>query len=273
MKSIRWLAVVAAVLATGACTGTHSRGPAAGASPRASQPLVLDDGSLTITPARGTPGIQQALAARILAGQELAVADGRLPARLASVSASLPASPGSAGASADLVQRLHLPLAWVYVGYQHPRFTACSGPLPPPAPSHRVAKPSYAWVVIVDAQSGAGYEYVGARAGFCRPATQPTLRRARLGFSIPFTDTKLGPLLVRQTFRVPACGSFESFGGSRVNIAVASVPTAPCAGTPTTRVSTLRARIIERPHARLGLVCWGVYDATLGPPADCVSPD
>ncbi|MFI5100000.1 MAG: hypothetical protein ACHQE5_05740, partial [Actinomycetes bacterium] len=162
-----------------------------------------------------------------------------------------------------------MPLAWVYLAQQPagPGVSGmCSmgGPQQTPLP----ADASRTWAVVMDATSAVGYVYQGTGAGFCRGSV-PTLWPGNWTMSIPYTDTRLGPLSYRQTFRVPACGTFSSWMGGRPSAALATVPTGACHGTPTTRVDTGRGRIIEQPHAKPGLWCWETFDQLYGKPLDC----
>lgn len=174
-----------------------------------------------------------------------------------------------------MVQRLDVPLAWVYVGSQRTGSSMCSGVFPPPtAVPHPIAHPSHAWVVIIDARDGTAYTYVGAGAGTCQPAVQPILRPAVLRYSIPFTVTQIGAARVRLTLSMPPCGSLDSllFAGP-FSMAMASVPSGACHKTATTQVRTIEGRISESPHAPLGLICEGTYDPVLGLPRDCLPRD
>lgn len=241
--------VLLAVAALAGCTHGTSR-----------QPVRLDDGALVVTPVEATSPPGRDVAARVLASQSLPSAQQALTPVLASVSASLP--PGSP------VRRLRLPLAWVYLGTEHLRF-APSCPMvrmattpPPPHASH-------AWALLVDARTGAAYSYAGAGTGACGPSAVPRLTRASLNVSIPFTVERPAPLRIRETFDLPACGHL--WGGS-ASMALASVDTGPCHGSPSKQVVVTYGRLAEKPHARLGLVCYGLHDAKLGAPADCVAP-
>lgn len=278
--ALRILTSAALVVAAGGCSSHPAHHHAA--QPDIA-PLVLDDGALTITPASGSPHITHAFAARVLAGQELAVDQRAMSVSLASVTVSKSLLPvPSCVVPCFTPKDEHIPLAWVYVGHQHPGGMACSGvgfqrPLPTPSPA--ISHPSGDWVVIVDANNGTADVYRGVGTGFCFPSTVPAIAVANIVYSVPFSDDHLGPLLVRQTVRIPPCGRL--FGGSFANghgtsirgaTVAALVPTVPCAGRSSVRVMTLNGRIHDQPHGKLGIECWGNYDAALGPPADCVSP-
>ena len=233
------------------------------------RPLSLDGGALVVTRTAGHPTLGRDEAARVLAGSYLP--PGAVTPQLATVAVTVPADPvGKTGP-----QQLSVPLAWVYLVKQ-PTGLVCrsSGGGFYQQPSQTVVPPtaSFTSALIVDAATGTSYLYSGAGTGVCGPRASPALARVWLTFSIPFTTHDPGPPVVRQTFRIPPCGQFIGWNnGPKTFQATARVPTGPCDGTATTRSETTAGRIGTRPHAPLGLVCGGAYDAEYGRAADCVA--
>src|SRR5437870_2473095 len=116
------------------------------------------------------------------------------------------------------------------------------------------ADASKTWAVIVDGATGAGYVYQGAGAGCCWPGAARVLRRASYQMSIPYTSTRQAPLLYRETFALPPCGRFASFGPGAVmkGMATALVPTGPCQGQARTLVQITHGRVNNAPHSQVG---------------------
>jgi hypothetical protein len=243
-------------------------GPTSGPTRSAATSTSLDHGALVVTPVEGaTPKVGRDQAARLLANTQV-LSSGTSPTpQLADVMVTLP--PRVVGQQ-TLGGTTHVPLAWVYLVEQD-TVGAASGCLSAGAYGIRTppSDASRTYAVIMDAGSGVGYVYSGAGTGICGPSPAPTFRRASWRLSIPFATTRYGPPSHRQTFDVPACGTFVMWSGGRPSMAEADVATGPCQGKATTRVDTGRGRVLHYPHARTGLLCFGLYDALVGKPADC----
>ena len=255
---------VLAVLFLAGCAGAHP-GSEVFAPPRT---VSLDGGALVLVPVPGAaPHVGRAYAARVVAAVQM-VGSGGLTPVLARVTADLPGP--VTGPSSELVGRLQLPLAWVYLQRQPKDGMACSGPYIRPSPPPATA--SDTWAVIVDASTGTSYVYTGAGAGFCVPGPAPVLRRGYWLVSVPFTLVKQAPLRYKERSQMPPCGrTFSMTLGTHLSMTTVLVPTGPCHGRAATRVDIIFGRVHEQPHARLGVVCFANYDARYGKPSDCVS--
>ncbi|MFI5100527.1 MAG: hypothetical protein ACHQE5_08440 [Actinomycetes bacterium] len=260
MRSVAAIGAVSAAVLLAGCTGS-SPAPSPSPTRSAPRPISLDGGALVVTPVTATtPTVGRDQAARFLANVEMPMYL-RLTPVLASVVVSLP--PRVVGQQ-SIGGQVRVPLAWVYLVQQPPGPRDCTGfnyaTASPPADASRT------WAVIMDATTGVGYVYTGAGAGYCWPGPVPILRQASWTFSILFTTTRLAPLRYRQTFRVPACGKLDGEAGA---MAMATVATGPCHGSPTTQVDLTHGRIIEQPHAKIGLLCFSTFDREYGKPLDC----
>jgi hypothetical protein len=190
---------------------------------------------------------------------------GSLNPVLAAVSFTAPAG----ASSLATLDRLHLEVAWVYMVREPQRTPNCSGVVRPTATIPAGA--SFTTVLMVDAKSGAAYQYLGAGLGPCGPRATPELRRASLRFSVRFTLRKDGPRKITETVYLPACGRLGTVTYVRTLQAIALVPTGPCHGAPSTVVQHLSGRVGQVPYAPQGLVCGRTFDAIYGKPHDCVS--